>query len=325
MNIQKLSVPIKAERSMNEMLGDLFREFITETKDIYILDADLGFNRILTEEFIEKHPGRFVNVGIAEANMIGVACGMSANGKRPFVHSFGFLASKRALDQIYLSGAFNRSSVKIIAIFPGIMADINGGTHMAFEDIAIMRTIPDMTVLEPADLVQGENLIRQIADMQGMVYVRWDRAGTKRFYEKGSHFEIGKAVRLRKGTDVTILAAGNLCLEQAMEAADLLSQENIEAEVLDIFSLKPFDRTALHSSIDCTGALVTVENHSVIGGLGACVASEMAKYQYAPIEMIGNQDEFGEVGKVGDLRIRYGLTATDIAGSAKKAISRKIK
>jgi len=323
MNIQICAKPVTAEVSMNKVLGDCFQEFITDTSDIYIIDADLGINRLLTEDFIEQNPGRYINAGIAEANMIGLACGMSANGKRPFVHTFGFLASKRALDQVYMSGAFNMQSVNIVAIFPGILADVNGGTHMTFEDIAIMRTIPGMTVVEPADMVQGKEMLRQAADLHGMVYLRWDRVGNQRFYEPGSQFEIGKAIQLREGNDATICAAGNLCLEQSIIAADLLAEQGIEARVLDMFSLKPLDTLTIHKAIDDTGALITVENHSVIGGLGACVASTMSQYRYAPIEMVGIQDEFGEVGTVKDLQVRYGLTAVNIVAAVKKAIMRK--
>lgn len=315
--------PVPAERTMYSVLGECWRRYIAETNDVYVLDADLGVNRLLTPEFVKAHPGRFINVGIAEANLVGVACGLSAQGKNPFVHTFAFLLARRALDQVHLSGAFNRSSVKMVGIFPGVCADINGGTHVSFEDIAVMRAIPEMTVLEPCDHVQARNLLDQLAAAPGMAYMRYERGGDLRFYETGSAFEIGKAPRLRDGTDVTLCVAGSVCMEQAGVAADMLAGDGVSVRMLDMFSIKPLDEAAVREAIDDTGALVTVENHSVVNGLGAAVASIMAGYRYAPIEMVGVKDEFGEVGTVADLIKRYGLTAADIVAAARRAIARK--
>ena len=287
---------------------------------IVALDADL-MSAMGMKPFAEKYPDRMVDCGIQEANMIGVACGLAVQGKIPFAHTFAPFCPRRACDQIFLSAAYNRANVKIIGSDPGITAAYNGGTHMPFEDMGIMRGIPTMTVLEPTDIVMLESLLPQMAAANGVMYMRLVRKGVKKVYEAGSQFEIGKAARLLPGRDVMLIASG-YCVSEALEAAQLLRQEGIEAGVMDMFTWKPLDREAVLEAAAC-GAIVTAENHNVINGLGSAVAEVLVQNRPVPMEMVGVKDEFGEVGPVDYLRERFGLTAEAIAAAARRAVARK--
>jgi len=205
---------------------------------------------------------------------------------------------------------------------PGVCAALNGGTHMALEDVSMMRCIPGITIVEPTDCAMVADLIPKIAHTYGMFYIRMCRVQAENIYEYGSEFDIGKAVKLREGKDVTIIAAGREVIE-AIRAAQLLESEGIEAEVLDMFTIKPLDREAVLESAKKTGAIVTAENHTVVGGLGSAVAELLAKELPTAMELIGTQDRFGEVGPSEVLKERFGITAKDIAEAAKKAIARK--
>ncbi len=287
---------------------------------IVALDADL-MTAMGMMPFKKKYPERTVDCGVQEANMIGVACGLSVQGKIPFAHTFAPFCTRRACDQIFVSGAYNYANVKVVGSDPGITAAYNGGTHMPFEDMGIMRGIPTMTVIEPTDIVMLKNLIPQIANTYGMMYMRLVRKDVKKVYEDGSTFEIGKAAYLKEGKDVTIIASG-YCVSESLAAAQALGECGIDAGVIDMFTWKPIDVEAVKCAAG-TGAIVTAENHNIINGLGSAVAEVLVKNQPVPLEMVGVQDEFGEVGPVSYLRERFGLTQDNIAEAVKRVLARK--
>lgn len=288
---------------------------------IIALDADL-MGAMGTKPFEKKYPERTVDCGIQEANMVGVACGMSAAGKIPFAHTFAPFMTRRACDQIFMSGAYAKMNVKLVGSDPGITAQLNGGTHMPFEDMGIMRLIPEMTVIEPTDVSMLEDLMPQIAAQYGMVYMRLVRKEVQQVYERGSQFTIGKAVHVREGSNATIIASG-FCVAEAIRAAELLAQEGISVRILDMFTWKPLDREVILSAAAETGAIVTAENHNVINGLGAAVAEVLVREHPVPVEMVGVQDEFGEVGKLAYLAERFGLKAENIADAVRRVLKRK--
>ncbi len=290
---------------------------------IVALDADL-MGAMGMKPFAKKYPERTIDCGIQESNMIGVACGLSVWGKIPFAHTFGPFCTRRACDQIFMSGAYNKANVKVVGSDPGITAAYNGGTHMPFEDMGIMRGIPTMTVVEPTDITMLRNLLPQIANDYGMYYMRLVRKDVRKVYEPGSTFTIGKAVKLRDGGDVTIIASG-YCVAEAISAAKMLKEQGIDARILNVFTWKPLDEDAILRAAAETGAIVTAENHNVINGLGSAVSELLARRMPTPIEMVGVQDEFGEVGPVSYLRERFHLTDADIVASAQAAVARKQK
>ena len=289
---------------------------------VCVLDADL-MNAAGTKPFREAYPDRTFDCGVQEANMIGVAAGLSATGLIPFAHTFSTFASRRACDQIFMSCLYAKQNVKIVGSDPGITAALNGGTHMPFEDVGILRTMPDVVVVEPVDAVAVEAITRLAKDTYGTWYIRLTRKTAPVIYEKGSSFEIGKANQLCDGTDVTIIAMG-YCVAEALKAAEILKADGFSARVLDMFCVKPLDQEAVLKAARDTGAIVTAENHNVVNGLGSAVADVLCERScYVPLEKIGAQDEFGEVGPTSYLAERFGMTANDIALKAKKAIARK--
>lgn len=288
---------------------------------IMVLDADL-MGAMGTKPFAKSYPDQTVDCGIQEANMVGVACGLSAAGKIPFAHTFAPFMTRRACDQIFMSAAYAKMNVKLVGSDPGITAQLNGGTHMPFEDMGIMRLIPTMTVIEPTDVVMLQNLLPKIAAEYGVCYMRLVRKSVKAVYESGSDFTIGKAVTLREGTDATIIASG-FCVAEAIEAANQLSAEGIHVRLLDMFTWKPLDEEAVLLAAERTGAIVTAENHNIINGLGCAVAQTLAGKHPAPVEMVGVHDQFGEVGKLDYLAERFGLKAHHIADAVRRAIARK--
>ncbi|GAB2045587.1 transketolase family protein [Agathobaculum sp. TL06] len=308
---------------MRSVFCDTLMELAGQNRDIMVLDADL-MGAMGTKPFAKAFPEQTVDCGIQEANMMGVAAGLSAAGKIPFAHTFAPFATRRACDQIFVSGAYAKLNVKIVGSDPGITAALNGGTHMPFEDMGIMRGIPTMTVLEPVDTVMLRDLMRQIAGVYGMHYMRLVRKTTVRVFRDGATFDIGKAVPLREGTDVTIIASG-FCVAEALKAAAALQEQGVSACVLNIFTWKPIDAQAVIAAAAQTGAVVTAENHNIINGLGSAVCEVLCQNQPAPLEMVGVHDEFGEVGPVDYLADRFGLTAPYIVEAAKKAIARKAR
>jgi transketolase len=310
------------KQEMRAAYCEVLLELGEHNKDIIVMDADL-MGAMGTRPFLAKFPEQTVNCGIQEANMMGVAAGLSAVGKIPFAHTFGVFATRRVCDQVFMSGAYARLNVKIVGSDPGITAALNGGTHMPFEDMGIMRGIPTLTVLEPTDTVMLKDLIRQVSGIYGMHYIRLVRKSSNQVYEEGSSFEIGKAVKLREGKDVTIIASG-YCVTEALKAARVLAEQGIAARVLNMFTWKPLDIEAVVAAAQETGAIVTAENHNVLNGLGSAVAEALVKNRPAPVEMIGAQDQFGEVGPVSYLADRFQMTEQYIVAAVKKVISRKV-
>lgn len=306
---------------MRKVFCDTLMELAGKNDKICLLDADL-MGAMGTKPFAAKYPERTIDCGIQEANMIGVACGLSVQGKIPFTHTFAPFCTRRACDQIFLSGAYNKANVKVIGSDPGITAAYNGGTHMPFEDMGIMRLIPNMTVIEPTDNVMLRDIVKQISEQYGMHYLRLVRKSAPEIYKEGSSFEIGKAVPIIEGKDAAIIASG-YCVKEAIDAAGILSQKGISVRVLDMFTWKPLDEAAVIKAAEETGAIVTAENHNIINGLGAAVSQTVARNIPVPVEYVGVQDEFGEVGPVSYLRERFGLTADSIVAAVERAISRK--
>ena len=313
---------VQEKIAMRDAYCQTLIELAKTNSKIVVLDADL-MHAMGMIPFLEQYPDRTFNCGIQEANMIGAAAGLSATGKVPYAHTFAVFASRRVCDQVFQSGAYAKLNVRIIGSDPGVTAAFNGGTHMAFEDMGIMRNIPEMIVIEPTDSTMISDIIKQLADIYGMFYIRLVRKNVVKIYEEGSTFQIGKAVQLRDGKDVTIIANGILVAE-SLKAADALAKEGISARVLDMFTLKPIDKEAIIRCAQETGAIVTAENHNVINGLGSAVAEVLVENKLVPMERVGVNDLFGEVGSMEYLKERFGLTADTIVEKVKKVIERKI-
>lgn len=308
-------------RSFKDALGATITGLLDSDPDVIYLDADL-MNCIGTAKYAMAHPDRAIQCGIAEANMVGVASGLAAAGFKPIAHSFGTFASRRCFDQAFLSAGYAKNHVTIIGSDPGVCAAFNGGTHMPFEDMALYRALPGATVIDITDTAMLEDVLRQCVDREGVKYIRVGRKNNAKVYEQGSHFEIGRAIRLREGGDVAIIACG-IMVHEAMQAAAELEKEGIQATVLDMFTVKPLDEEALFAAAGQTGAIVTAENHNRVGGLYAAVAEALAGKLPTPVEYVAVEDEFGEVGPQNYLQQRFGLTASRIVEKARRAIARK--
>ena len=311
----------KSPRLMRDVYCERLIELALENENIVALDSDLIGSSGM-KPFFSRFPDRAIQCGVAEANMIGIAAGLSAVGKIPFAHSFACFASRRACDQIMLAAAYSRQNVRIIGTDPGITAALNGGTHMPFEDMAVLRSIPGITLLEPTDTVVLTDMLTKLAKLHGVYYLRTSRKDTVAIYNPGGTFEIGRGNLLLDGNDVTVIASG-IMVAQALEAAAMLKAENVSARVIDMFTWKPIDKDLICESAAKTGAVVTAENHNIVGGLGAAVAEVLCANTPIPMEMVGVRDQFGQVGVEDFLRIEYGLTARDIADAAMRAIGRK--
>ncbi len=294
-----------------------------ENPDIVALDADLACCT-MSIDFANRYPERFYNMGIAEANMIDVAAGFATTGKIAFCHSFAMFTAGRGYDQIRNNIAYPHLNVKIIGSHAGLTVGEDGGTHQCIEDISLMRTIPDMTVIVPCDANETREAVRAMIAYDGPCYLRTSRIGGEEVTMNASdyQFTIGKGAVLKDGKDITIIACG-LMVQRALEAAKQLEAEGIFAKVVDMHTVKPLDKELIIRSAEETGAIVTVEEHNVIGGLGAAVAEVIVKSRPVPVEMVGVEDQFGRSGPGEELLKLYGLTAENIIEKAKKAISRK--
>lgn len=321
MNIKLLKQPEMDKKEMRAYYAEEIVRMIDEGKPVVGMDADL-MRAVGLLPYQKDHQRNIIDCGIAEANMAGVAAGLSAEGFVPFIHSFAAFASRRCFDQVYMSGAYAKLNVKVVGSDPGVASALNGGTHQGDEDMALMTSIPTMTVIEPSDPTMLVNILPKIADTYGMFYMRLFRSHAKKIYEEGSDFDIGKAVMLRNGKDATIIACG-LEVYEAVKAADILAEEGISVRVLDMFTIKPVDRDAVVVAAKDTGAIVTAENHNVIGGLGAAVAEVVCGECPVPMGRIGVQDVFGEVGSIPALMEHFGLTATSIAQKVREVINKK--
>ncbi len=308
-------------RWLRETYVDLLMEYAEKDERLVLVEADLML-AAGTKRFAEKYPDRVFDVGVAEANMIGVASGMAAMGKIPFTHTFTPFSTRRVCDQVTLSVAYAKLNVKIMGSDPGVTAELNGGTHMSMEDVAIMRNIPGMTVFEPTDSAQLQKAFPQIMNHDGPVYIRLLRRNAVKIFDENCAFELGKGIVLQEGSDVTIVAGG-IMVAQALEAGELLAKKGIRAEIINIHTIKPLDTALLLESARRTGAVVTAENHSVINGLGSAVSDFLSESYPVPVQKVGVKDHFGEVGLTDFLMEKYGLEARDIAEAAEKAVAMK--
>ena len=295
-------------------LGDL-------REDVVVLDADLS-KSTKTSEFAKTFPTRFFNMGIAEQNLIGAACGLATAGKIPFASTFAMFATGRGFEIIRNSVCYPNLNVKICATHAGISVGEDGASHQSVEDIAIMRSIPNMTVLVPCDAIETEKMIFEIVKYNGPVYVRLGRSAVPQIFGEDYDFEIGKGVILREGSDATIIACG-MMLNEAINASKLLKEEGINVRVINMSTIKPIDKEVIIESAKKTGAIVTVEEHSVIGGLGSAVSDVVSENYPVLVKKIGINDVFGQSGKPKQLMEEYGLTVENIINKVKEAIQTK--
>lgn len=309
------------EREMRQALAGALVERAKTDDRIVVIEADL-MSCHATKVFKQEFPERFVNVGIAEQNMIGIAAGMSTMGKIPFAYSFGPFATRRCYDQIFISVAYARQNVKIVGTDPGVLAEYNGGTHMPFEDMALMRAIPHMVCFEPVDATMLEKAVDQIVDYQGAVYIRLQRKKAEKVFDDSLNFELGKAIKIRDGKDVTLIASG-IMVARAIESAELLKEDGISARVVNIHTWKPIDKDAIIECAKETGAIVTCENHNVCNGLGSAVAEVVCQNSPVPMRLVGVKDEFGQVGKNAYLSEQYHITTQDIVEAAREVVKNK--
>ena len=303
-----------------ESYGNALAE-LGDKYDIIVLDADLS-KSTKTEVFKKKFPERFINTGIAEANMMSTAAGLASCGKTVFASSFAMFAAGRAFEQIRNSICYPCLNVKIGATHAGLSVGEDGATHQCLEDISLMRTLPNMVVINPADDTEAKAAVKAAVEHNGPVYLRFGRLSVPVIFDNSYKFEIGKGVMLKEGTDVTLVATG-LLVETALKASEILANEGIKARVINIATIKPIDREIIAKAAMETGALVSCEEHNIIGGLGSAVAEVLCETHPAPLMRIGTQDVFGKSGKPDKLFEDYGLTAEAIVESAKKAISLK--
>lgn len=308
-----------AKKATRESYGAALAEFGADER-IVVLDADLS-KSTKTEVFKKKYPERFINCGIAEGNMMSVAAGLAAAGKIAFASSFAMFAAGRAFEQIRNSIAYPNLNVKIGATHAGISVGEDGATHQCLEDIGLMRTIPNMVILNPADDVEAMACVKAAIEHNGPVYMRFGRLAVEDINSADYKFELGKGVQLADGKDVTIIATG-LMVGEALKAKELLKADGIEARVINIHTIKPIDEDIIIKAAEETGAIVTAEEHYIMGGLGSAVCEVVAQNKPIPVKIVGT-DRFGASGTPADLLKAYGLTAENIADNAKKAIMLK--
>ena len=292
-----------------------------ECDDIVALSADL-MGSVKMDGFAKEFPQRFFQCGIAEANMINVAAGLSLNGKIPFVGTFAAFATGRVYDQVRMAVAYSETNVKIAASHAGITLGEDGATHQILEDIGLMRMLPGMVVINPCDFNQTKNATIAAALWKGPVYLRFGRPSVPNFTPENQTFEIGKAYKLNEGKDVSIFATGHLVWE-ALLAAEELEKEGIGADVINIATIKPLDTATILESVKKTGCVVTAEEHFIYGGMGEMIAGMLATHCLAPVEYVAINDRFGQSGTPSELMKAYGLDAEHIVAAARKALSRK--
>ncbi len=300
--------------------GDALVALGKKNENIVVMDADLS-GSTMTKLFAKQFPDRFFNVGIAEQNLYGIAAGMSISGKTVFASTFAMFAAGRAFEIIRNSIGYTGANVKICATHAGVTVGEDGGSHQAIEDLALMRSIPGMIVINPSDGISAKKLIEQVAEVKGPAYVRLGRLGIPLLYQEDTDFEIGKAVTLREGSDFTIIATG-IMVNEAVAAADALSAQGLSIRVLDMHTIKPIDEDAIIRAAVETKGIVTAEEHTVIGGLGSAVAEVVVKKHPSPIEFVGINDVFGQSGKPAELLKEYSLTASDIVTAVEKLRNR---
>lgn len=310
-----------ASIATRDAYGEALAELGAINENIVVLEADLS-KSTKTSDFKKVYPERFFNMGIAEQNMLGTAAGFAAAGKIPFASTFAVFAAGRAYDQIRNSIAYPNLNVKIAATHAGLTVGEDGGSHQMLEDIALMRALPNMTVIVPADGVETKQVIKAAAEHEGPVYIRLGRPKVPVLFGDDYKFEIGKGVVLKDGADVTLIATG-IMVSKAVEAAELLAAEGISAAVVNISTIKPLDAELIIAQAQKTGAVVTCEEHTICGGLGSAVAEVLVENCPVPMVRVGVADKFGESGLPDELLEKYGLSAANIAAQAKAVIARK--
>ena len=301
--------------------GDGLTELGRTRPEVVALCADL-IGSLKMQTFIDENPERFFQVGIAEANMMGIAAGLTIGGKIPFTGTFANFSTGRVYDQIRQSIAYSGKNVKICASHAGVTLGEDGATHQILEDIGLMKMLPGMTVINPCDYNQTKAATIAIADHEGPVYLRFGRPKVANFTTSALGFEIGKGILLQAGTDVTLVATGHLVWE-ALEAAKVLATEGISAEVINIHTIKPLDDEIILNSVNKTGCIVSAEEHNYLGGMGESIAGMLSRKNPTPLEFVATQDSFGESGTPAQLMEKYGLDKNAIVSKAKKVIQRK--
>lgn len=309
-------------KATREAYGDALMELIDKNKDVVVLDADLS-HATKTLGFSQKCPERFFNMGIAEADMIGTAAGLAACGKIPFASTFAVFATGRAFDQIRNTVCYAKLNVKIVGTHAGITVGPDGGTHEAIEDIALMRSLPNMTVIVPSDDVEARKAVLAAAEYVGPVYLRMARGASPTYHKEDYQFELGKGELVRDGDDITIVATG-LMVPIALEAAERLEKEGTSVQVVNIHTIKPLDEERIVKCAKKTGKIITLEEANVYGGLGAAVCEILADQYPVPVKRIGVQDKFGKSGSSEELLREYGLTAEHVVSVAKEMMTNQI-
>ena len=301
----------EAGRELRDCVVETLQELMKDDDKITALEADLGGASGFTK--IKKtNPERFIQCGIAEANMMGVAAGLSLTGFKPFTHTFAPFATRRVFDQLFLSGAYAGNTINVYGSDPGFSVASNGGTHTAWEDVALIREIPGAVICDPADDVQMEWIIKEFLKMEGIHYVRSNRKAVRNVYKKGSSFKIGQGNILKEGKDILIIAAGQL-VSEALDCAEELEKEGYSVEVIDMFTIKPLDEKLLIKEAKGKSKIVTIEKHSIYGGLGSAVSEVIAENGISvPVKRIGVKEKFGQVGTAEFLQEEFGLTAKQI-------------
>ncbi|MEJ2744365.1 MAG: transketolase family protein [bacterium] len=301
--------------------GEALVELGRQSRNVVVLDADLS-ESTRTGMFAKAFPERFFNAGIAEQNMVNMAVGLALSGKTVFASTFAVFAAGRCWEQLRNSLGAMRANVKIAASHGGLTVGADGMSHQSLEDVALVRAIPNFTVIVPCDWIEARKAVFAAAELKGPVYLRLSRPKTEQITDEDGSFDVGRSVCMREGRDLAIVACG-IMVARALEAARLLASDGIEAEVINMHTIKPLDEQAVIGAAKKYGALVTAEEHSVIGGLGGAVAEAVVRHCPAPIEMVGVQDKFGQSGEPEELLKKYSLTAVDIRAAAKRAVSRK--
>jgi transketolase len=311
-----------AGMSMREGYGRALAEYGAVNPDVVVLDADTSAST-LTEFFAQRFPERFFNVGIAEPCMVDVAVGMALGGKIPFTNAFAALVALRAVEQIRTCVCYARTNVKLGSSYAGLSDFKDGATHYSIVDIAMMRALPEMTVIVPADATEAGKWVPVIAEYDGPVYLRISRAATIPVHDESLELEIGKGIPLRDGGDITLIATGSM-VGRSLRAASQLAEEGINARVLEIHTIKPIDKELILEAAEETGAFVTAEEHSVVGGLGGAVAEVLSRNRPTPLEVVGVADVFARTGPDPDsLMDAYGLAVEDVVAAARRALARK--
>ncbi|MFA6075890.1 MAG: transketolase family protein [Negativicutes bacterium] len=311
-----------ADKEMRAIYSETLLELADADENIVLLEADL-MAASGTKPFMQKYPDRTFDVGVAEANMVGIAAGLSAGGKIPFANTFGCFATRRAFDQFFIACCYAQQNVKLCGTDPGVSAAFNGGTHMPFEDVGLVRTVPNVIIFEPCDPISLKALVQAAAAHKGNTYMRLHRKTLPTVYSEDEKFEFGKGKVLRDGSDVCLIASGGVCVGEALKACDILAAKDISATVIDMHTIKPLDSDLVLQYAKQSKAMLTIENHQIMNGLGSAVCEVIAESGLClPFKRIGINDLFGEVGKQDYLQERYGLTAKNIVSQVEALLTK---